>query len=95
MGKLIWNGWVTSWDQIRRAPQPTSIIMGKNLIRNAPTATTASDIAPTVTDEEPLDAIASSQEDVNDLNNATDERHFEISFPIAPIKSDNETSPEG
>lgn len=95
MGKLIWNGWVTSWDQIRRAPQPTSIIMGKNLIRNAQTATTASDIEPTDTDEEPLDAIAPPQEDVNDLSNATDERHFEISFPIAPNKSDHETSPEG
>jgi hypothetical protein len=95
MGKLTWNGWVTSWDQIRRAPQPTSIIMGKNLIRNAPTATTASDIEPTVTDEDLLDTIAPSQEDVNDLNNATDERHFEISFPIAPIKSDHETSTEG
>jgi len=95
MGKLTWNGWVTSWDQVRKAPQASSIIMGKNLIRNAPTATTASDIEPTVTDEEPLDAITSSQEDVNDLNNATDERHFEISFPIAPIKSDHETSTEG
>jgi len=95
MGKLIWNGWATTLEEVRRAPQATSIIMGKNLVRNAPTATTASDIVPKVTSEEPLDAIAPSQEDVNDLNNATDERHFEISFPIAPIKSDQETSTEG
>ena len=80
MGKLTWNGWVTSWDQIRKAPQATSIIMGKNLVRNAPTASKASEIAP---DESDLDDIPSTQDEADVLEDPAGTRHFEISFPLS------------
>lgn len=30
MGKLIWNGWATTWEEVQNAPQRTSIILGRN-----------------------------------------------------------------
>jgi hypothetical protein len=95
MGKLTWNGWVTSWDQIRKAPQATSIIMGKNLVRNAPPASKPSDIAAIASDESDLDDITSIQGDADVLEDASETRHFEISFPISPSKATSERDSSG
>jgi len=95
MGKLTWNGWVTSWDQVRKAPQASSIIMGKNLIRNAPPASKPSDKSAITSVECDLDNIAYVQDDADVLEDAAGTRHFEISFPIAPVKTDHETLTEG
>jgi hypothetical protein len=95
MGKLTWNGWVTSWDQVRKAPQASSIIMGKNLIRNAPPASKPSDKSAIASVECDLDNITYVQDDADVFEDAAGTRHFEISFPIAPVKTDHETLTEG
>jgi hypothetical protein len=95
MGKLTWNGWVTSWDQIRKAPQATSIIMGKNLVRNAPPASKPSDIVAIASVECNLDNIDSVQDDADVLEDAAGTRQFEISFPLSPSQATSERDSSG
>jgi len=96
MGKLTWNGWVTSWDQVRKAPQASSIIMGKNLIRNAPPASKPSDKTAIASDECDLDYITYVQDDADVLEDAAETRHFEISFPVSrsPVKAERDSGGE-
>ena len=84
MGNLIWRGWAMTEEDIRKAASPTSIIMGKNLVRNAPSASKPSDKPAIASDECDLDNIDSIQDDADVLEDASDTRHFEISFPISP-----------
>ena len=84
MGNLIWRGWAMTEEDIRKAASPTSIIMGKNLVRNAPSASKPSDKPAIASDECDLDNIDSIQDDADVLEDASDTRHFEISFPTSP-----------
>ena len=88
MGKLTWLGWATTWEEVQKAPQASSIIMGKNLVRNAP---------PLTRESQPVDvdSLEDSQVDVNITqdeesaeSNGSENRHFEISFPIARTPPD-------
>ena len=71
-------------EDIRKAANPTSIIMGKNLVRNAPPASKPSDKPAIVSDECDLDNIDSIQDDADVLEDASGTRQFEISFPMSP-----------
>ena len=84
MGNLIWRGWVTSWEQIRKAPQPNSILLGRNVTVNTrgPSKNENSNDNP-----DPLvdDNVGISQvlpNGVEDDGNTM--RSCEISFPISP-----------
>ena len=84
MGNLIWHGWAMTWEDVRKAASPTSIIMGKNLVRNAPSASKPSDKPAIASDECDLDDIDYIQDDGDVLEDASGPRQFEISFPISP-----------
>ena len=96
MGNLIWRGWAMTEEDIRKAASPTSIIMGKNLVRNAPSASKPSDKPAIASDECDLDNIDSIQDDADVLEDASDTRHFEISFPTSPspVAHDRDSSGE-
>ena len=96
MGNLIWRGWAMTEEDIRKAASPTSIIMGKNLVRNAPSASKPSDKPAIASDECDLDNIDSIQDDADVLEDASDTRHFEISFPTSPspVAHDRDSSRE-
>ena len=96
MGNLIWRGWAMTEEDIRKAANPTSIIMGKNLVRNAPSASKPSDKPAIASDECDLDNIDSIQDDADVLEDASDTRHFEISFPTSPspVAHDRDSSGE-
>lgn len=83
-------------EDIRKAASPTSIIMGKNLVRNAPSASKPSDKPAIASDECDLDNIDSIQDDADVLEDASDTRHFEISFPTSPspVAHDRDSSGE-
>lgn len=83
-------------EDIRKAASPTSIIMGKNLVRNAPSASKPSDKPAIASDECDLDNIDSIQDDADVLEDASDTRHFEISFPTSPspVAHDRDSSRE-
>ena len=90
MGNLIWRGWAMTEEDIRKAASPTSIIMGKNLVRNAPSASKPSDKPAIASDECDLDNIDSIQDDADVLEDASGTRHFEISFPLSPSQAISE-----
>ena len=82
-------------EDIRKAASPTSIIMGKNLVRNAQSASKPSDKPAIASDECDLDNIDSVQDDADVLEDAAVTRHFEISFPMSPSKATSERDSGG
>ena len=95
MGNLIWRGWAMTEEDIQKAASRTSIIMGKNLVRNAPPASKPSDKTAIASDECDLDDITSIQDDADVLEDAADTRHFEISFPLSPSQATSERDSGG
>lgn len=82
-------------EDIRKAASRTSIIMGKNLVRNAPPASKPSDKTAIASDECDLENIDSTQDDADVLEDAAGTRHFEISFSMSPNKATSEHDSSG
>jgi hypothetical protein len=95
MGNLIWHGWAMTEEDIRKAANRTSIIMGKNLVRNAPPASKPSDKTAIASDECDLDDIPSTQDEADVLEDPAGTRHFEISFPLSQRKATSERDSSG
>jgi hypothetical protein len=95
MGNLIWHGWAMTEEDVRKAANRTSIIMGKNLVRNAPPASKPSDKSAIASVECGLENIDSTQDDADVLEDAAGTRHFEISFPPSSSQATSERDSVG
>ena len=95
MGNLIWHGWAMTEEDVRKAANRTSIIMGKNLVRNAPPASKPSDKSAIASVECDLENIDSTQDDADVLEDAAGTRHFEISFPLSSSQATSERDSGG
>ncbi len=82
-------------EDVRKAASRTSIIMGKNLVRNAPPASKSSDKPAIAYDECDLDNIDSTQDDADVLEDAAGTRHIEISFPLSQSQATSERDSVG
>ena len=82
-------------EDVRKAANRTSIIMGKNLVRNAPPASKPSDKSAIASVDCDLENIDSTQDDADVLEDAACTRHFEISFPLSPSKATSERDSSG
>ena len=91
MGNLIWHGWAMTWEDVRRANNRTSIMMGNHIVKNTRPLNRDEHSAKLTTTQDAVDDEASTSTTENADNSDTpDSRHFEISFPIAPTSSDKQ-----
>ena len=91
MGKLTWLGWAMTWEDVRRANNRTSIMMGNHIVKNTRPLSRDEHSAKLNTTQDAVDDEASTSTTENaDQSDTLDSRHFEISFPIAPTSSDKQ-----
>lgn len=89
MGNLTWHGWAMTWEDVRRANNRTSIMMGNHIVKNTRPLNRDEHSAKLNTMQDAVDDEASTLTTENaDQSDAPNSRHFEVSFPIAPTSSD-------
>lgn len=89
MGNLIWNGWAMTWEDVRRANNRTAVLMGGHILKNRRTLNPDEHSAKlNATQDAANDEVSTSKAETIQHSDATDTRHFEISFPIAPTSSE-------
>ena len=90
MGNLIWNGWAMTWEDVRRANNRTAILMGGHILKNSRPLNPDEHLAKlNATQDAADDEDSTSIAETIQHSDATDTRHIEISFPIAPTSSEN------
>lgn len=91
MGKLIWLGWAMTWEDVRRANNRTSIMMGNHIVKNTRPLSRDEHSAKLNTTQDAVDdEVSTSTTENAEQPDAPDSRRFEVSFPIAPTSSDKQ-----
>lgn len=91
MGNLTWLGWAMTWEDVRRANNRTSIMMGNHIVKNTRPSSRDEHLSkPNTTLDVVDEEVSTSTTENADQSDAPDSRHFEVSFPIAPTSSDKQ-----